>query len=254
MQNPIAVVFLMLFLFVTASANEKTILVVVAHPDDEAAIGSMLVNQSRLRNKVFVIFATDGQSGTRVTNIPEGDALGKVRQQESICALEKMGLQPPIFLSIDRLDTRNGVRSYLDGHHKLLTSLKGKISAIDPDLIITFGPDGDSHHSEHIVIGSAVTELLLREKWVDKYPLYYMAWTKQPDDDDSLGYVDKQYLNVKVEYSQEDEDKALIATRCYVSQFTSEEMQKEEERQKKETDNTSYFRRFYVKKGMRKGF
>lgn len=49
--------------------------------------------------------------------------------------------------------------------------LKEKIASINPDFILTFGPDGDTNHAEHIVTGAADTELLLRESWVDKYPL-----------------------------------------------------------------------------------
>ncbi len=79
---------------------------------------------------------------------------------------------------MERLDTKIGVRNYFNAHKQFRTDLIEKIAAINPDFIITFGPDGDSHHSEHIVTGSAVTEILLQQGWVAKYPLYYVAYTK----------------------------------------------------------------------------
>jgi LmbE family N-acetylglucosaminyl deacetylase len=56
------------------------------------------------------------------------------------------------------------------------------INDIHPNLIITFGPDGDTGHSDHRIIGNMVTEIILREAWVDRFPLYYLAWTKQRSD------------------------------------------------------------------------
>ena len=133
--------------------RQKTMLVVVAHPDDEMAVAEVLVKFNRHGFKVILMIATDGKYGTRVTQIPEGDSLAKVRREESICSSEKMGIEHPIFLSIDRLDTKNGVRSYFNAHKQLRDSLTKRIRSINLDFIITFGPDGDSHHAEHIVVG-----------------------------------------------------------------------------------------------------
>ncbi len=85
-----------------------------------------------------------------------------------------MGIEPPIFLSVERLDTKIGVRNYFDAHKKLRSALEENIATINPNFIITFGPDGDTHHSEHIVIGSAVTQVLLQQGWMEKYPLYML--------------------------------------------------------------------------------
>lgn len=60
--------------------RKKTILFIGAHPDDETAISEVLTKYARLGNKVYVIVATDGKGGTRVTKIPEGDSLGAIRR------------------------------------------------------------------------------------------------------------------------------------------------------------------------------
>ena len=235
------------------SQNKKNLLAIFAHPDDESAIGEVLVKYAKLGHKVQVIIATDGKDGTRVTKIPPGDSLGTIRKQETTCACMKMGIEAPIFLSIDRLDTKNGVGNYFNNHKKLRALLKQQIESVNPDLIITFGPDGDTHHSEHIVIGGAVTEVLLEQGWVDRYPLYYLAWTKS-DGLNDLGLVNGKYLNVRINYSDADERQALEAFRCYVTQFTPEEIKNDYDQKILDTVQAIFFRTLSVKRGLSEEF
>lgn len=234
--------------------KKKTILFVGAHPDDETAISEVLNKYARLGHRVFVIIATNGKDGTRVTNIPAGDSLGELRKKESACGCKTLGLEPPIFLGIERLDTRIGTGKYFKEHQRFMDSLKARIPSIKPDLIITAGPDGDTHHAEHIVVSGTVTELLLAEGWVEKYPLYYFAWKKGMVSIDPGSYMDEKYFNVKISYTAADEEKAIEALRCYVTQYTPQEFDEEAERKTKDTENAIYFRRFVVKKGLKDKF
>jgi len=234
--------------------NNRTILFVGAHPDDETAIGELLHKYAKSGNKVFVIIATDGKDGTRVTKIPAGDSLGKLRRAESVCGCKTLGLEPPIFLGIERLDTKIGTGRYFKEHQRFMDSLKMRIPLIKPDIIITAGPDGDTHHSEHIVAGATVTELLLAEGWVKKYPLYHFAWRKRVESVDPGSYMDEQYVNVKISYTLEDKKKALEALNCYVTQYTAEELKQEAANKLKDESNTTNLRKFVVKKGLRNDF
>jgi LmbE family N-acetylglucosaminyl deacetylase len=234
--------------------KKKTLLAIFPHPDDESAIGEVLTKYAGLGYKVQVMIATDGSNGTRATKIPAGEELGTLRKAESRCAAKKIGIEEPIFLGIERLDTMIGVGKYFAEHKKFLALLKEKIPAIDPEFIITFGPDGDTSHSEHIVTGAAVTELLLRESWVKRYPLYYLSWTKEQGNKFDLGWVDSQYFNVKIEYSENEKNKALEMMPCYVTQFTQEEIAEDRKEKLADRSNTSYFRRFSVAKGLRTRF
>lgn len=234
--------------------NKRTILFVGAHPDDETAISEVLHKYARSGNKVFVIIATDGKDGTRVTKIPAGDSLGMLRRAESVCGCKALGTEPPIFLGIERLDTRIGTGKYFKEHQRLMDSLRVRIPLINPDVIITAGPDGDTHHSEHIVVGATVTELLLAEGWVEKYPLYHFAWKKGSESIDPGGYMDEQYVNVKVSYTMEDEKKAIEALNCYVTQYTAEELKEEAANKLKDRSNIINFRKFVVKKGLKNDF
>jgi N-acetylglucosamine malate deacetylase 2 len=236
------------------SQNKKTILFIGAHPDDETAISEVLNKYARLGNTVFVIIATNGKDGTRVTKIPAGDSLGNLRKAESTCGCKTLGLKPPIFFGIERLDTKIGTGKYFKEHQRFMDSLKVRIPLINPDIIITAGPDGDTHHSEHIVVGATVTELLLAEGWVKKYPLYHFAWKKGVESVDPGSYMDEQYVNVKISYTTEDETKAIEALHCYVTQYTPEEFKEEADRKLKDNANTIYFRKFVVKVGLKNDF
>ena len=234
--------------------HKRTILFVGAHPDDETAISEVLHKYARLGNKIVVIIATDGKDGTRVTKIPAGDSLGALRRMESICGCKTLGTQAPIFLGIERLDTKIGTGRYFKEHQRFMDSLGVRIPSINPDIIITAGPDGDTHHSEHIVVGGAVTELLLAEGWVEKYPLYYFAWKKGMVSIDPGSYMDEQYVNVKVNYTMEDEKKAIEALNCYTTQYTAEELKEEAAAKLKEVSNSINFRKFTIKKGVKNDF
>ncbi len=236
------------------ATQKKTILFVGAHPDDETAISETLHKYARMGNTIYVIIATNGKDGTRVTKIPAGDSLGNLRKAESACGCKTLGLQPPIFLGIERLDTRIGTGNYFKAHQQLMDSLKKLIPALKPDIILAAGPDGDTHHAEHIVISGAVTEILLAEGWVETYPLYYFAWKKGMESVDPGSYMDEQYFNVKVSFTTADEKKAIEALNCYVTQYTPEELKEEAARKLKDPDNAAYFRRFVVKKGLKDDF
>lgn len=250
-------VFLPLISSFNLSKNKppKTVLVVLAHPDDEMSIAEVLVQFSRKGYKVVIISATDGKYYTQDPKLSEGDSLASIRREESRCSSEKMGIDHPIFFGIDRLDTKNGVRNYFNNHKQLRDSLTQRILAIDPDFIITFGPDGDTHHAEHLVVGGAVTEVLLQHDWVQKYPLYYIAWTKDNSPPEAgLGVIDPKYINVEIRYSQEEELVGLEANKCFKSQFTEEEFEEDRKRKLSDTTNRAYFRRFSVTLGKTKAF
>lgn len=257
MLNNLFLLFLLLapsFCEAQTEQGKKTILFVGAHPDDETAISEVLHAYARKGNTVFVIIATNGKDGTRVTNIPAGDSLGELRKAESVCGCKALGIEPPVFLGIERLDTKIGTGKYFKEHQRFMDSLKVRIPLLNPDIILTAGPDGDTHHSEHIVVGATVTELLLAEGWVKKYPLYHFVWKKGTESVDPGSYTDEQYFNVRITFTAEDEKKAIEALNCYVTQYTAQELTEEAERKVKDTENTIYFRRFVVKKGLKDGF
>lgn len=232
-----------------SETKNKVILVVFAHPDDEAAIGQLLVKYSKT-NKIYLIVLTDGRLGIK-PGFPRGDTLVKLRQAESECACKIMGVQPPTFLGFpDGFDTRDGVGLYLKQSSLLKQKLTEKIKELKPDLIITFGPDGDTGHSDHRMSSNMVTEIILKEGWVDIYPLYYLGWTKKDDIKfkviGGLNTIDPKYLNVSIKYTNEDEEQALKALDCYKSQLSPQEIAEWKDVERKDSSNTFSFRQLIV--------
>jgi LmbE family N-acetylglucosaminyl deacetylase len=91
----------------------------------------LLAGLARRGHAVEVLIATDGKYGSRLPGVVEGEELGILRRKESECAAARLGIPSPKFLAIDRLDTRNGVRQYLDGRKVLLAALERHLAEID---------------------------------------------------------------------------------------------------------------------------
>ena len=235
----------------TEKTGSKVILTILAHPDDEAAVAPVLAKYSK-SNKVYLIIAADGRYGVREhAGIPPGDSLVLVRKLETICASGILGLQPPVFLGFhDGLGVVDGIGEYFDQTIELKNQLKRQIEEINPDLIITFGPDGDTGHPDHRGISDLTTEVILREGWYEKYPLYYIAWAKNKiisiPDIGSLNYLDEKYLTVKIKYSEVDKEKLYESLRCYKSQLTEDEIANWIKSEKSDSINTFYFRKLVV--------
>jgi LmbE family N-acetylglucosaminyl deacetylase len=162
-----------------------------------------------------------------------------------------MGVQPPIFLGFpDGFDTRDGVGLYLKQSKLLKQKLTEKIKELNPDLIITFGPDGDTGHSDHRMISNMITEIILKEGWVNKFPLYYLGWTKKDDTKfkviGGLNTVDPKYLNISIKYTNEEEEQALKALDCYKSQLSPQEIAEWKDIERNDPSNTFFFRQLIV--------
>ena len=252
------ILFFALTSFSLKKDTRKVLLLIFAHPDDELAIAPVIARLSHTY-RIYTVYATDGKGGTRVKNIAP-DELGKIRQAEVACSLQKLGAEPPIFLHVDRLDSKNSLRVFWNETKWAKDSLKRIITNLSPKAIITMGPDGDTGHPEHRVISGLTTELILRESWYDRYPLYYITWTKEQADRfaqfgiDELMYADKRYVNLTVHYTNEDEARSWEATKCHDSQYTQKEIEEMISGDKADTVNQMHFRKFIVDQKKRTSF
>ena len=61
-------------------------------------------------------------------------------------------------------------------------------------------------------------------------------------------------MNVKIEYDQEAEDKALESMSCYVTQYTAEELKEDRQKKLADASNAIHFRKFAVGEGLRREF
>lgn len=148
-----------------ATSNTPTVLVVLAHPDDESfPMGGTLAKYAAQGARVTLVCATRGEAG-----IPElsAEETAQVRSQELQAAAAALGLAGVRFLG------------YLDGRlaeadpDEAVTQLVDILHAEQPQAVITFGPDGISGHSDHLAIHRLTTAAFDRAGLPAR--LYYLA-------------------------------------------------------------------------------
>ena len=132
----------------------KTLLAIFAHPDDETfRPGGTLALLARRGVRVQVLTATRGGAGSYgEPPLCTPEELASVREQELRCACVALGIEPPILLE------------YQDGHladvdpETMVAEIQSVVAAVQPQLMLTFGPDGLSGHPDHIAIGQFAAE------------------------------------------------------------------------------------------------
>lgn len=143
----------------------KTLLVVLAHPDDEAfGTGGTLAHYASQGFNVYLICATKGESGkiTDPTIDPNTDK-GALREAELSDSCKALGIHDPIFLGYldsGRFErTRHGDGQALMNVDELELEQKilGHMEFLQPDVMLTFDPHGIYGHIDHIKIHRAAT-------------------------------------------------------------------------------------------------
>jgi N-acetylglucosamine malate deacetylase 2 len=130
--------------------NYQTLLVILAHPDDESfPIGGTLAKYAAEGARVVLVSATRGEAGIRGLT-PE--SAGEIRARELQQAAKTLGVSEVRFLGY-----RDGELSIIN-LEEIRLQVMGLIREIDPQVVITFGPDGISGHPDHITMHEIVTQ------------------------------------------------------------------------------------------------
>lgn len=128
-----------------------TILSIWAHPDDETYLAGGVMAQARdLGQRVVCASATAGEHGTDDPSTWPPHRLGLVRRWEAAAALAVLG--------VDEHDILGLPDGSLDHHDDQgLAWAAELIDRVAPDTILTFGPDGQTFHPDHIAVHRWVT-------------------------------------------------------------------------------------------------
>jgi LmbE family N-acetylglucosaminyl deacetylase len=139
----------------SASARQPPrVLGIFAHPDDETlCAGGTFAKYASAGAEVRVISLTQGGAGQiRDASAATRSTLRAVREKELEAAGHELGLT-----ETRCLDYPDGGLSEIDS--QVLVGLASELLIeLDPDVVVTFGPDGFSGHPDHIAVGAAVTE------------------------------------------------------------------------------------------------
>lgn len=129
-----------------------TILGVWAHPDDETYLtAGIMATAIRNGQRVVCVTATKGEAGSQDEQRWPSATIAEVREKELAEALAMLGV------------TEHHWLGYIDGLcHEVddeeATARVGHfIDEVQPDSVLTFGPDGDTGHLDHIAISRWTT-------------------------------------------------------------------------------------------------
>lgn len=146
-------------------AAERRLLFVYAHPDDESfGNAGTILRYTNDGVAVHYACATRGEAGDVPPEMLAGYAdVGALRTVEQICAAEVLGLTGVHFLG----HRDSGMSGSPDNQHPAalirqpLTHVAGQIvaliRAIQPQIVVTFGPYGGYGHPDHIFCHRATT-------------------------------------------------------------------------------------------------
>jgi len=223
-----------------ASQNRpRTIVALLAHADDETAAGPALARYAREGVQVHMIIVTDGAGGSgtqtylqRPDSGPVGDALVKARGDEARCAATTLGARDPILLGFP--DGKLG--DYL-GDRSLMTRLTDRIAKeierLQPDVVVTWGPDGGTGHPDHRIVSNIATQLLrfgapgMPERLFYMYlPIEMIRLANPQRGEPPLLFPQASYFTVKVPFTPADLDAAVKTMACHKTQFGAETMQR----------------------------
>lgn len=132
--------------------NLGSILGVWAHPDDEVYLsGGLMADAVRDGRRVAVAMATTGQSGTSEPDLWPPEKLGPFRVKEMETAMATLGVT-----DIRWLGYEDGMCSAVPDEDavKGITEI---IRDVQPNTMLTFGPDGITGHQDHIAVSRWVT-------------------------------------------------------------------------------------------------
>jgi LmbE family N-acetylglucosaminyl deacetylase len=130
----------------------RTVLGIWAHPDDEAfTSGGFIADAVRRGDRVVCVHLTRGEAGLYYRQPYPAKPLAAVREQELKTSLAHLGVTEQRFLDLP--DGGLPLVAWDDVMVRLLDVL----AEVDPDLILTFGPDGYTGHPDHKTISAWVS-------------------------------------------------------------------------------------------------
>jgi LmbE family N-acetylglucosaminyl deacetylase len=142
---------------VTDGEDLGTILGVWAHPDDETYLAAGLMARAvRDGRRVVCVTATRGEEGSWDEERWPTATMGEVREAELMRSLEVLGVSEHRWL-----DYRDGACADVD-QEEGVAKVEAILREVDPDTVLSFGPDGMTDHPDHKATCAWATEAFRR--------------------------------------------------------------------------------------------
>ena len=139
--------------------EKRKLMAIVAHPDDESlGLGGTLAKYAAEGVEVSVLMATKGERGRFGTaaKSPGLDIVGKTRADELLKACAVLGVKHVRFLG------------YIDGDldqapaESIIEEIALHIRDLQPQIVLSFGPEGAYGHPDHIAISQFTTAAIMK--------------------------------------------------------------------------------------------
>jgi LmbE family N-acetylglucosaminyl deacetylase len=161
------------------------LLTIFAHPDDECfAFGGALALAADSGVEISAICLTSGTAGSYRGNTSTNEELGQLRREEFAASCAILGIQ------------HHEVWDYIDGQlefanfSELAGKLVARVRSFQPDVVLTFGPDGALNtHPDHTIVSAATTAAFHWANHPKRYPTLGPLFTPQ-----RLYYVTTSYF------------------------------------------------------------
>ncbi len=130
-------------------ADALKLLAIFPHPDDETlGLGSTLARYSAEGVETYLVCATRGERGWFDSEGPNPgwEGVARIREAELSCAAEYLGLR-----EVSYLDTIDGDVDQANPD-AMIRKLVRHIRRIQPHVVVTFAPDGNYGHPDHIAL------------------------------------------------------------------------------------------------------
>jgi len=151
-----------------------TVLGVWAHPDDECYLSAgLMARAARQDQRVVCVTATFGEAGVTDESRWPADRLADIRRDELARSLAILGVDEHHWLGLP-----DGGCAEADAE-PMIRKIAAIIAAVQPRIVVTFGPDGITDHPDHKAVGAWTTAAFDRaaprgaELW---FPAYEREW------------------------------------------------------------------------------
>lgn len=216
--------------------DQRHVLIVFPHPDDEAFSCAGVVRQMTKRN-IPVTYAclTLGEMGRNLGNPPFAtrESLPEIRREELKKAADAMGIQ-----DLRMFGLRDKTIEFEDDE-KMVKLVSDLIDELNPSLVITFLP-GFSVHPDHEATARAVVEAVRRMPKDERPTIIAVGFANDTVDKMGLPHIKVDITDVKMD--------KLAALQAHASQtaWMIAESEKREETADELSDNWLTTEAFYV--------
>jgi LmbE family N-acetylglucosaminyl deacetylase len=206
------------------------LLAIFSHPDDETIVAPLLAKYAHEGHSVHLLCLTAGEKGTRDhAKIPAGEPLASVRAAELACSAAALGIAGHTLLRFPDQGFSAPSRNQI--WKEAVGEIRAAIGSLRPDVIVTWGPEGGTGHTDHRAASSLVVQAFQQRSLLTHQPrkLYYAAFAEsqsRPEVDWAPETrVSREFITTEIDCARYLEA-AQRAVECYCSQWPPDLMRR----------------------------